>query len=103
MLQTTKPVAVLRSLPAVTADALFEVGTAVISDVLSRCEQLMQTNISCVSKFCYRVVYCRMWYFLVRTHATRFPCEVMFQKMNTCSAREYTVFASVYVAFAQLA
>jgi hypothetical protein len=48
----------LQPYPAVAADALLEVGAAVISAVLSLDEHLSQTNTSFVPKFCYQPVYC---------------------------------------------
>jgi hypothetical protein len=81
---TTKPVAIL----ILVADALLEIGTAVISVVLLLGEHLSQTNTSCVPKFCYYLVYCcLMRYVLVRIHIAkcftnsnkRFRREVMFE------------------------
>jgi hypothetical protein len=48
----------LQPFPVVASDALIEIGTAVISAVLSLDEHLSQTNTSCVPKFCYQSVYC---------------------------------------------
>jgi hypothetical protein len=56
----------LQPYPVVVADALREIGTAVISAVLSLDEHLSQTNTSCVPKFCYQSVHCLTRYFLVR-------------------------------------
>jgi hypothetical protein len=80
--------------PIVAADALLEIGTAVISDALSPDEHLSQTNISCVLK-CYQSVYCcliRCLFVTIRTakcfanSSKRFRCEVMFENEHTfCS------------------
>jgi hypothetical protein len=65
--KTTKPMAIFNSCShIVAADALLEIGTTVISAVLSLDEHLSQTNTSCVPKFCYQSVYCLIRYFLVR-------------------------------------
>jgi len=42
----------LQPYPVVAADALLEIGTAVIPAFLSFDEHLSQKNISCVPKFC---------------------------------------------------
>jgi hypothetical protein len=42
----------------VAADALLEIGTAVILAVLSLDEHLSQANTLCIPKFCYQSVYC---------------------------------------------
>jgi hypothetical protein len=85
----------LQPYPVVAADALLEIGTAVISAVLSLDEHLSQTNTSCVPKFRYQSVYCCLIrYFLVRIRnakcftniSKQFRCEVMFENEHTfCS------------------
>jgi hypothetical protein len=47
----------LQLYPIVAADALLEIGTAVISAVLSLDDHLSQTNTSSVPKFCYQSAY----------------------------------------------
>jgi hypothetical protein len=65
--ETNGSIEFLQSYPVVAADALLEIGTAVISAVLSLDEHLSQTNNSCAPKFCYQSVYfCLIRYFLVR-------------------------------------
>jgi hypothetical protein len=56
----------LQPYPVVAADALLEIGAAVISAVLALDEHLSQTNTSCVSEICYQSICCRIRYFLVR-------------------------------------
>jgi hypothetical protein len=69
------------------ADALLEIGTAVILSVSSLDEHLSQTNTSCLPRFCYQSVHWRITrYFLVRIRiaksftnsSKRFRCKVMF-------------------------
>jgi hypothetical protein len=90
--KTTKPMEVFN--PVVAADALLEIGTAVISAVLPLDEHLSETNTSCAPKFRYQSVYFLIGYFLVRIRAAkrftnsrnRFRCEVMFVSGRTfCS------------------
>jgi hypothetical protein len=50
--ETNGNIEFLQPYPIVAADALLEIGTAVISAVLSLDEHLSQTNTSCVPKFC---------------------------------------------------
>jgi hypothetical protein len=86
--ETNGNIEFLQPYPLVATDALFEIGTAVISDVLSLDEHLSQTNTSCVPKFCL------IRYFLVRisfakyfTNSNkRFRYEVMLENEHTfCS------------------
>jgi hypothetical protein len=55
--ETNGNIEFLQPYPVVAADALVEIGTAVISAVLSLDERLLETNSSCVPKFCYQSVY----------------------------------------------
>jgi hypothetical protein len=65
--ETNGNIEFLQPYPVVAADALLEIGTAVISAGLSLDEHLSQTNTSYVPKFCYQSVYCCLIrYFLVR-------------------------------------
>jgi hypothetical protein len=49
------------------ADALLEIGTAIISVVSSFDKHLSQINTSCVPKFCFQSVYCYLvLYFLIK-------------------------------------
>jgi hypothetical protein len=89
------------------ADALREIGTIAISDVLWIDEHLSQTNTYCVPKCCCQSVYCyHIQYFVVRililkyftNSRKRFRCEVIFDNNHTfCSSvhnvRTSTVFA----------
>jgi hypothetical protein len=96
--ETNGNIEFLQPYPVVAADALLEIGTAIISALLSLDEHLSQTNTSCVTKFCYQSVYCCLIrYFLVRiriakcftnSSSRRFRGEAMLR-----SAREYTMFA----------
>jgi hypothetical protein len=95
----------LQPYPIVVADALLEIGTAVISAVLSLDEHLSQTNTSWVTKFCYQLVNCRLiQYFLLRISIAkcftnsnqRFRYEIMFEN-ETRSTRDYTMFAPAQV------
>jgi hypothetical protein len=91
----------LQPYSVVAADALFEIGTAVISAVLSLNEILSQTNTFRVPTFCYQSVYCIVRCFLVgiriatcfTNSSKRFRCEVMFENVYTRSTRDYTTFA----------
>jgi hypothetical protein len=80
--------------PAVAADALPQIGTAVVSAVMSLYEHLSQAYTFCVPKFCYQSVHCLIWYFFMRTLISKcfinsrklFRCKVMFKNENTfCS------------------
>jgi hypothetical protein len=51
--ETNGNIEFLQPYPVVAADALFEIGTAVISAVLSLDKHLSQTNTSCAPKCCY--------------------------------------------------
>jgi hypothetical protein len=108
--KTTKQIALLQPYPVVTADALLEIGTAVISAVLSLDEHLSQTNTSCVPKFCYQSVYCCfIRHFLVRIRiakcftnsSKRFRCEVMLENEHTFCLWKHHV--RTCTAFEQLA
>jgi hypothetical protein len=82
----------LQPYPIVAADAVFEIGTATISSVMSLSEHLSQTNTFCVQKCCYHLVY---WYLIRRlvvskcflnaswTEADGFDCEVTFENEHT--------------------
>jgi hypothetical protein len=58
--ETNGNIELLQPYHIVAADALLENGAAVISAVLSLDEHLSHTNTSCVPKFCYQSVYCRL-------------------------------------------
>jgi hypothetical protein len=65
--ETNGSIEFLQPYPVVAADALLEIGTAVISAVLSLDEHLSQTDTSCVPKLCYQSVYCCLIrYFIVQ-------------------------------------
>jgi hypothetical protein len=90
--ETSGSIEFLQPYPVVAADALFEIGTAVISAILSLDEHLSHTNTSCVPKFRYQSVYCCLIrYFNVRiriakcftSSSKRFRCEVMFENEHT--------------------
>jgi hypothetical protein len=66
--ETSGYIDLLQLYPVVAADALLEIGTAVISAIFSLDEHLLQTNTSCVPKYCYQSLFCCLIrYFLVRT------------------------------------
>jgi hypothetical protein len=74
MHRTVKPMEVLNSCSSIPllVDALLEIGTAVISDVLLLSDPLSQANISCVLKFFYQLVYYFLiQYFVVRMHIAK--------------------------------
>jgi hypothetical protein len=93
--ETNVSIEFLQPYSVVAADALLDIGTAVISAVLSLDEHSSQRNTSCVPKFCYLPVYYHLIpYFLVRIRiakcfnnsSKRFRCEVMFEDEHTfCS------------------
>jgi hypothetical protein len=59
--------------PIVAADALLEIGTTVISAVLSLSKHLSHTNTTPVLKLCYQsVYYCIIRYFLVSIRIVKF-------------------------------
>jgi hypothetical protein len=98
--KTNSSIEFLQSYPVVEADALLEIGTAVISAVLSLDEHLSQTNTSCVPKFCYQSVYVVFFgtsvpgYALLNTSRTTADDSDAKQcsRMITRSAHEYTIF-----------
>jgi hypothetical protein len=55
--ETNGNIEFLQPYPVVAAAALLEIGTAVISDVLSLDEHMSQSNTSCACKFCYQSVF----------------------------------------------
>jgi hypothetical protein len=89
--ETNRNIELLQLYPVAAANALLEIGTAVIS----LDEHLSQTDTSCVPKFCFQSVYCCLVrYCLVRIRiakcftnsSKRFRCEVMFENEHTfCS------------------
>jgi hypothetical protein len=93
--ETNHNIEFLQPCPGVAADALLEIGSAVISAVVSLDEHLSQTDTSCVPKCCYQSMYCCLIrYFLTRKHiakcftnsSKRFRYEVMFVNERTfCS------------------
>jgi hypothetical protein len=93
--ETNGNIEFLQKYPVVAANALLEIGTAVISAVLSLDEHLSQINTSCVPKCCYQSMYCCLIrYFLVRIRIAKcftnssklFQCEVLFENEHTfCS------------------
>jgi hypothetical protein len=86
----------LQPYPVAAADWQFAVGTAVISTILSLDEQLSQTDTSCVQTFCFQSVYYYLvCYFLVRIFIAQCSTSsISYSKVNTRSAREYTILAS---------
>jgi hypothetical protein len=95
--------------PAVAGDTLLEIGTAVISAVLSLNEHLSHTNTTCVLKLFYQLLYCCfIQYFPVRiciakcfmNSSKQFSCKVMFENEHTFYS-EYAVFVPAQF-FAQL-
>jgi hypothetical protein len=89
--ETNGSIEFLHPYPVIVADALLEIGTAVVSAVSSLDEHLSETNISCVPKFWNQSVYCLIRYFLVRiriakcftNRSKRFRCEVIFENEHT--------------------
>jgi hypothetical protein len=101
--QTNDNIEFLQPYPVVAADALLEIGTTVISAVLSLDVHLSPINISRVPK-CYQSVYCCLTRYLSGykllnaswTAAKDFnvkSCSIM----NTRSAREYTMFVPAHL------
>jgi hypothetical protein len=99
----------LQPYPVVASDALLEICTAVIWDILSLDEHLSQTNTFCASKFCYQSLYCFLvLYFIVRMSIAkcftngdkRCRCEVMFENEHTFCSWIHHV--HICTAFAQL-
>jgi hypothetical protein len=92
----------LQAYHVVAADALLEIGTAVISAFLSLDEHLSQTNTSCVPKFCYQSVYCfPIRYFLVRIrllNASRTATDVSMR----INIREWTHVLLVITSYSHL-
>jgi hypothetical protein len=70
--ETSGNIEFLQLYPVIAVDALLEIGTAIISAVLSLDEHLSQTNTFYVLKFCYQLVYCCLvQFFLARIHVAK--------------------------------
>jgi hypothetical protein len=80
--ETNGNIGFLQPYSVVAADALSEIGTAVISAVLSLDEHLSQTHTSCVPKCCYQSMYCCLIRYIVTTH-----CYMLHEQQQTISMR----------------